>query len=91
MMEKEDKKINEEELLEHGMFYLINEKYDKAIEEFDRVIKINPGNAEAYYNIGLAFESKNMPEKAKEMYKKALEKNPKHKLSREHLEKLIGI
>ena len=91
MNENKSEKEKEQELFEHGLFYLLNEKYDQAIDEFQRVLRVDPENVEAYYSLGLAYESKNISDKAKEMYKKVLERNPKHKLAREHFEKLVGI
>ena len=82
---------NEKDVLELAKFYFLNSKYDEAIDEFNKALKINPGIAEAYYNLGLIYENKNQPEQACAMYEKALAINPEYKLAREHLDKLIGI
>jgi tetratricopeptide (TPR) repeat protein len=82
---------NEADYIELGKFYFLNNKYDEAVSEFKKVLKINPGNAEAYYNIGLIKESSNQMDEAREMYSKALAVNPDYKIVRDRLNKLIGI
>lgn len=82
---------NESSIMEMAKFYFLNSKYDEAIDEFRKVLEINPGNAEAYYNLGLIYENRNRPDDAKEMYEKALSIDPDYRLAREHLNKLIGI
>ena len=76
---------------EVGQFLFLNEKYDQALEEFKKAIQDDPGDAEAYYNLGVVYETKNMKKEAKEAFSKALELNPKHKLAEQHLSKLVGI
>ncbi|MBI5574642.1 MAG: tetratricopeptide repeat protein [Elusimicrobia bacterium] len=79
------------DLIEMGKFYFISGKYDEAIEEFEKVIKINPKNADAYFNMGIVKEAKNDSSGAKKMYEKTLEIIPDHKTARKHLEKLVGL
>jgi Flp pilus assembly protein TadD len=81
----------ETEIMEMAKFYFLNSKYDEAIAELEKVLAINPGNAEAYYNLGLIYENRNQMEQARDMYEKALTIEPSYKLAREHLNKLIGI
>lgn len=81
----------EEDLLELGKFYFLNQKYDKAIAEFQKALEINDQNAETCYNLGLAYETKGQFDRARELYEKALSINPNHKLAQEHLNKLLGI
>ena len=82
---------NEAEIIEMGKFYFLNGKYDNAIDEFNKALEINPGNAEVYYHLGLIFENRNMSAEAQDMYEKALSINPNMKLAREHLNKIIGL
>jgi tetratricopeptide (TPR) repeat protein len=82
---------NEADHIELGKFYFLNNKYDEAVFEFKKVLEINPGNAEAYYNIGLIKESSNQMDEAREMYSKALAIKPDYKIVRVRLDKLIGI
>ncbi|MDR2616985.1 MAG: tetratricopeptide repeat protein [Endomicrobium sp.] len=93
-MSKENLKTDvslEATYMELGKFYFLNNKYDAAILEFNKVLEINPANAEAYYNIGLIKESSNLIDEAKEMYSKALSINSEYKIVKERLDKLIGI
>ncbi len=82
---------SEADLLEMAKFYFLNSKYDEAIDELRKVLSVNPGNAEAYYNLGLIYENRNSTDEAREMYEKALQIDEHYKLAREHLNKLIGI
>jgi tetratricopeptide (TPR) repeat protein len=82
---------NEADYIELGKFYFLNNKYDEAVSEFKKVLEINPGNAEAYYNIGLIKESSNQMDEAREMYSKALAVKPDYKIVRVRLDKLIGV
>lgn len=93
-MKKEIKKgVSQEEvdLIEKGKFYFLNAKYNAAITEFEKVLKINSKSANAYFNIGIIKEAKNDTDGAREMYEKTLEINPGHKLAKKHLDKIIGI
>lgn len=78
-------------LMEMAKFYFLNSKYDEAVGELQKILEINSWNAEAYYNLGLIYENKNLKEDARRMYEKALSIDSDYKLAREHLNKLIGI
>lgn len=82
---------DELDLIEMGKFYFISGKYDEAIEEFEKVIKINPKNAAAYFNMGIVKEAKNDSSGAKKMYEKTLEIMPDHKTAKKHMDKLVGL
>ena len=79
------------DLVEMGKFYFISGKYDEAIEEFEKVVKINPKNADAYFNIGMVKEAKNDSSGAKKMYEKTLEIIPDHKTAKKRIDKLVGL
>lgn len=85
-----DRKEKVEKLIELGKFYFLNEKYDEAIRKFKEAVKIDKNNTEIYYNLGIVYESKNLPDEASQMYTKALELNPDHQLASKHLEKIVG-
>lgn len=85
-----DRKEKVEKLIELGKFYFLNEKYDEAIRKFKEAVKIDENNTEIYYNLGIVYESKNLPDEASQMYTKALELNPDHQLASKHLEKIVG-
>ena len=89
--EKQINENNETELMELGKFYFLNNKYDEAVVKFNKVIGMNPNNAEAYYNIGLIKETNNDFDGAKKMYAKALNIDEAYKSARERLNKLIGL
>lgn len=83
--------MNKRSHFEVGQFFFLNEKYDQAIAEFKKAIIDGPNDVEAYYNLGVVYETKNMMKEAKEAFRKALDLEPKHKLAEEHLSKLVGI
>ncbi len=60
-----------------GNTYLSKEKYDKAIESYEKAIAINPKKDETYYNMGNAYVEQGEYDKAIESYEKAIEINPK--------------
>jgi len=60
----------EEKHLKKGML-------DKAIAEFSKAIKINPRDANAYYNRGITYYYKGQYDQAISDFNKALEINPK--------------
>ena len=88
---KEKAVVSAADHMELGQFYFLNHKYEEAVCEFQKVLEMDPKNAEAYYNIGLIKESANKTDEAKEMYAKALEIKGDYKLARERLNKLIGL
>ncbi|MDR2771932.1 MAG: tetratricopeptide repeat protein [Elusimicrobiota bacterium] len=82
---------DENNRMELGKLYFLNNRFDEAVKEFKEVIKLNPGNAEAYYHIGLINESQNKVQEAKEMYTEALKYKEDYKMAQDRLNKLIGI
>ncbi|MDR0822894.1 MAG: tetratricopeptide repeat protein [Endomicrobium sp.] len=81
----------EYETMEMGKFYFLNNNFAEAVAQFESVLKINPANAEAYYNIGLIKESANKIEEAKAMYLQALSIKKDYKIASEKLNNLMGI
>ncbi|MER3447202.1 MAG: hypothetical protein C4291_10325 [Candidatus Dadabacteria bacterium] len=53
-------------------------EYDKAISDYSKAIEINPKNALAYYNRGIAYQAKGRYDKAISDYSKAIEINPSY-------------
>ncbi|MDD5021722.1 MAG: tetratricopeptide repeat protein [Endomicrobiaceae bacterium] len=86
-----NKKSQEELILETATLYFLNSKFDESIEEFKKVLKLNPANVEAYCGLGLIYENKKQAEQAKKMYEKTLLLDKTNKVAKEHLNKLIGI
>jgi tetratricopeptide (TPR) repeat protein len=77
---KSDKKASEvsiNELLSKGISYYDEGMIDEAIEQFNQVLEIDPGNAKANYYLGNTYADKGMFDEAISSYKKAVEKDPK--------------
>jgi Tfp pilus assembly protein PilF len=72
------KPASAQELIELGQFYLFNQKYSEAVNQLKAALKIKPDTS-AYYLLGLAYEASNQIPEAKEMYRKAIELDPKNK------------
>lgn len=53
--------------------------FDKAKEEFELELKINPNYDNAFFNLGLLYWGQNEKEKAAEMWLKTIAVNPDHK------------
>ena len=51
-----------------GLVFANDKKYDDAIKCFEKVIELSPEYPYAYYSIAMAYELKDMPEKAIEYY-----------------------
>ncbi|PPQ27769.1 tetratricopeptide repeat protein [Rhodopila globiformis] len=51
---------------------------DEAIANWRRALKLNPGSAEAYCNLGAAWRQKRRPKEAVTCLRKAIELNPDH-------------
>ena len=60
-----------------GMAYDKEGRYDQAILDYNKALKINPRYAEAYNNRGVAYRRKGQYDRAISDYNKALEINPK--------------
>jgi tetratricopeptide (TPR) repeat protein len=63
---------------------------DGALNYYLRAAEIQPDNAEAYYNIGGIYLTRQDVARAKEYWRKTLEVNPQHQLAREWLQKIGG-
>jgi tetratricopeptide (TPR) repeat protein len=53
-------------------------QYDKAISDYTKAIEINPKNARAYYNRGIAYQSEGKYDEAISDYTQAIERNPRY-------------
>src|SRR5262249_61952412 len=52
--------------------------YDRAIENYDEALRLNPKHTNALYNQGNAYRHKGDYDRAIENYDEAIELNPKH-------------
>ena len=71
--------INPEDVTAHGNLgnmYFNEERYEDAIEAYQKVIQINPEETAAYNNLGNAYSERERYEEAIETYEKAIQINP---------------
>ena len=61
-----------------GLACCESKQHEKAIEDYNKAIELNPKYAEAYYNRGIAYYELNQHEEAIEDFTKAIELNPKY-------------
>ena len=59
-----------------GLVFLMDGKYDEAIEHFRRAIGLDPALTDANYNLGNAFKDRKQFDDAIQFYQKALQQNP---------------
>jgi tetratricopeptide (TPR) repeat protein len=64
-----------------GIVYTKQGKLDEAIEEYKKVLLINPNNARALFNLGETYNKQGKLNEAVEGYKKALSINPNQVLA----------
>ena len=69
-----------------NLVYLL--EYDKAIEEFDKALAINPKSIDALLNKGVAYEQKGNYKKAKSIYLQILKDNPNYQLAIDALHRI---
>jgi tetratricopeptide (TPR) repeat protein len=60
-------------------------RFDEAIEQFHRTLKINPASAHAHYNLGLTLLKKDRPAEAIPEFEKAIALSPKDPDARRYL------
>ncbi|MFV0182670.1 tetratricopeptide repeat protein [Empedobacter falsenii] len=59
--------------------YQVSGNSDKMLKRIEEAIKINPNDAQNYYNLGVLYlDDKSKTEEAKKMFQKSIELNPKH-------------
>ncbi len=84
-----DRKRDAEKLVELGKFYYLNQKYDQAVEEYRKAVELDPRNADARYNLGIALETINDLEGAREAFEQLLELDREYKGAQEHYDRLV--
>ena len=67
---------NSEETLNQAVKLYEEKKYNEAIALFDKVLKVNPENANVYYYRALSYDAVNNPKKAIEDYKAVIKYSP---------------
>lgn len=63
-------------------------EWDRAIENYNRSIELDPGNPEAYFQRAVAFEMVGRIDEAVQDYEKTLHLSPQYHLAMEYLAKL---
>ena len=71
-----------------GYIYMQQDSLDKAFRQYDILTKLNPSDAEAYFNRGLCYELMGKKEEATIDYKQALIFDETYKEPKEGLERL---
>jgi hypothetical protein len=59
-----------------GLIYLKEGEYDKAREEFKKLIELKPNSAKGHYSLGRVYAKREEYDKAIDKYKRALKFNP---------------
>jgi protein involved in polysaccharide export with SLBB domain len=72
-------------LFKEGEKYGLAGLYSQAVEIFQRALKLDPGNADAYYGLGHAYFDLHQWAKAVESLERAVELNPKDQEARDRL------
>ncbi len=67
-----------------------NNETDKAISFCEKAIQINPQNAEAYYNMGGYYMTRQNIDKTREYWRKAVQINPNYQEAKDWLNKIGG-
>ncbi len=62
--------------VQHGSLLMVLGQIDRAIEAYSRALELNPRDAEAYNNRGIAYHRKREVDQAIEDYSKVMELNP---------------
>ncbi len=75
---KEAESLGEHEMIygHLGITHAQLSQFDEAIKYFRKAIKLNPKNADFYFNLGLALDSANRKTEAGLAFKRAVELNP---------------
>ncbi len=71
-----------EAFLLQGEIHLAQASYDAAIHSFEKALELDPSLARGHFLLGKAYQKKNEPEKAYEIYWIGLNLHPDHALSR---------
>jgi tetratricopeptide (TPR) repeat protein/TolB-like protein len=61
-----------------GTIYAGTGSYEKAINEFNRALEIEPTMEGAYLNLGIAYQRLKQPDKAEETYRRAIDLKPQY-------------
>jgi len=65
-----------------GNAYFDSDQYQNAIEAYEKSVAIEPGNPNVLTDLGVMYRRNKQPEKAVEMFNRAIEADSKHEFSR---------
>lgn len=68
----EDEKNELNSMLKNANSYFLSRRYDEAIIEIKRALKLNPEDMEALFLMGLTLSKKGRPEEGKECFEKVM-------------------
>jgi len=74
-----EKQLSSEDWYQQGISFINSHRYEEAIKALTKALKINPRNAEAYYNRGYAWRMKGDLVQALTDFKMALSLMPNNK------------
>jgi len=80
-----------EDLLEEAKFELLAGRYDNAEKFLKRILKKEPKNIDALFNLGVLYEITHQDSRALECFNQVLEISPEHREAREHAENLAEL
>jgi Flp pilus assembly protein TadD len=79
------------EQVDFGIDMAVEGLWDEAIFRFDRARQLDPSYAEAFNNLGVAFEHVGRLSEARAMYERALELDPEAAFIKENYERFLEI
>jgi len=87
----EPKGDDELDCFSRGCAFHARENYREALESYTTSLKIDPTNAEAYYNRGMAYQMLNEDAEAIDDYAKAVTLNPRYAVAYNELGSMLGM
>ena len=74
----EDQNVIQKGLSLLGQLFIEKKDYNKAISQYEEILKINPRSADAYYHLGVIYDTIDEPVKARAQWRKAVDIEPTH-------------
>ncbi|MFH1038090.1 MAG: tetratricopeptide repeat protein [PVC group bacterium] len=74
-----------------GKLYFLNGDYDRAVDIYQRGLKVAPRDISLLFNYAVTREAQKEIDSAKELYLEILSINPNDKLAQEHLDKITDF
>lgn len=85
----EDSLVREKSRFLLGELYLARKDYKMAEEQYNLILEINPESADAHYYLGLIWQDKGDPVRARAAWRKAVSLDPMHTAARQKLAERI--